>query len=138
MIPFVYILQTLVTYSENMESRRLIQFDPVSLTYKRIQVGPKMAPKKKKMSASGEGCRATSAFPEVDKFIRSLVEAKDGYIRKITFENCWFLNYELAGNYRFCHNINRNHKSNNVKFIVDLRSNQFCQMCHDPQCKDFR
>ena len=134
-----FILQSLVTFSENMERKRLIQFDPTSLTYKRIQVGVQPpALKQRTVTASGETReKVTSAFPEVDGFIRNLVETKGGYIRKVTFQNCWFIIYELA-NYRFCHNINRAHKSNNIKFIVDLRSNHYSQMCHDPQCKDFR
>ncbi len=37
-----------------------------------------------------------------------------------------------------CYNIGRWHKSNNVKFVVDLKSNNVCQTCHDIDCKDFR
>merc|ERR1712062_951095 len=133
--------QTLVTFSSKMESRRLVTFDPTTLCYKRIPVaGPQH-----NVSAQGEGkkkpkeksTKIASAFPEVDRFIKNLVENNGGYVRKISFQDCWFLIYELA-NCRYCHNIKRPHKSNNVKFVVDLRSNQYCQMCHDPQCKDFR
>jgi len=136
-----FFFKTLVTFSSKMESRRLVTFDPTTLCYKRIQVaGPKH-----NTNAQGEGkkqpkeksTKVASAFPEVDRFIKNLVENNGGYVRKISFQDCWFLIYELANN-RYCHNIKRPHKSNNVKFVVDLRSNQYCQMCHDPQCKDFR
>ena len=49
-----------------------------------------------------------------------------------------FLTYEIAGSYRYCHNIERHHKSNNVKFIVDIQHGSYFQMCHDENCKEFR
>lgn len=120
-VTFLLSLQTLVTFSSKMESRRLVTFDPTTLCYKRIQVaGPKH-----NTNAQGEGkkppkeksTKIASAFPEVDRFIKNLVENNGGYVRKITFQDCWFLIYELANN-RYCHNIKRPHKSNNVKFVV--------------------
>ncbi|XP_065921285.1 DNA-directed primase/polymerase protein isoform X2 [Magallana gigas] len=42
--------------------------------------------------------------------------------------------YEMA-NYRFCHNVERSHKSNNVMFVVDLKKKIYYQKCHDPVCK---
>jgi len=136
-----FFFKSLVTFSSKMESKKLVRFDPTTMSYKRIEV----AGSKHNINARGEAgnkrekptSKVASAFPEVDRFIKDLVHKNNGYIRKISFQDCWFLVYELA-NYRFCHNIKRPHKSNNVKFVVDLRSNQYCQMCHDPQCKDFR
>ena len=119
---FLLFLQTLVTFSSKMESRRLVTFDPTTLCYKRIPVaGPQH-----NVNAQGEGgkkktkeksTKVASAFPEVDRFIKNLVENNGGYVRKISFQDCWFLIYELA-NCRYCHNIKRPHKSNNVKFVV--------------------
>ncbi len=60
------------------------------------------------------------------------------YFIQVTPSPCgWFLLYDLGG-YRNCANVGRWHKSNNVKFVVDLKVNKMCQACHDPDCKDFR
>ena len=40
----------------------------------------------------------------------------------------------LVGN-RYCENINRQHKSNNVMLIVDFQRGKYHQKCHDPDCK---
>ena len=45
--------------------------------------------------------------------------------------------YDLAGGYKFCENIGRNHKSNNVRIAVDINSGQYFQSCHDPDCQGF-
>lgn len=39
--------------------------------------------------------------------------------------------------YRYCENIGRYHKSNNVYWIVDLNTKKIYQKCHDPDCSDF-
>ena len=43
----------------------------------------------------------------------------------------------LFGN-RYCENIERAHKSNNVMFVVDFRENAYYQRCHDPECRGTR
>lgn len=51
----------------------------------------------------------------------------------------WMLIYQMARN-RWCWNVRRAHKSNNVMLIVDLDQHVFYQKCHDQGCKaiDFR
>lgn len=39
--------------------------------------------------------------------------------------------------YRFCENIGRWHKSNNVYWIVDLNKKEIYQKCHDEDCSGF-
>jgi hypothetical protein len=39
---------------------------------------------------------------------------------------------------RYCENIGREHKSNNVMFVVDLKQRFFYQKCFDPDCRHFR
>jgi len=39
--------------------------------------------------------------------------------------------------YRYCENIGRYHKSNNVYWIVDLNNKMMYQKCHDPDCSGF-
>ena len=81
-----------------------------------------------------------SAFPEIDNYVQDLVKKQNenGYIRKVETSPCgFFLTYEFS-HYKFCQNIGRQHKNNNVKIFIDLKSNKVGQMCHDPDCKDFR
>ncbi|XP_062611520.1 DNA-directed primase/polymerase protein-like [Saccostrea cucullata] len=86
--------------------------------------------------ASLEGYR-TSPYPEVDAFLVKLVQEVEprGGIRHWTyFSQGELIVYEMA-NYRFCHNIDRSHRSNNVMFIVDLKKRIYYQKCHDPACR---
>ena len=43
----------------------------------------------------------------------------------------------MQGN-RFCENVDRAHKSNNVVFAIDLREGAYYQRCHDPECRGYR
>ena len=49
----------------------------------------------------------------------------------------FILEYQIVGN-RFCHNIHRAHKSNNIMFEVNLNRGYVCQKCWDVDCKGFR
>ncbi|KAF1330821.1 DNA primase, ul52/ul70 type, herpesviridae, partial [Globisporangium splendens] len=51
----------------------------------------------------------------------------------------WMIIYQMARN-RWCWNVRRAHKSNNVMFVVDLDQRVVYQKCHDQQCKtiDYR
>ena len=80
-----------------------------------------------------------SLFPEIDNFVRDLISSDNGYIRKCsTPTNSDLLIYDIAGNYKFCENIGRHHKSNNVRIVVDLKLGQYYQTCHDPECENFK
>lgn len=39
---------------------------------------------------------------------------------------------------RYCENIGRCHKSNNVLWIVNLKNKMIYQKCHDPDCFGFK
>lgn len=79
-----------------------------------------------------------SPFPEIDSFIFNMVCHCNGYIRKCAMlENTDLILYEIAGGYKFCENIGRHHKSNNVKILVDLQLGQYYQKCHDSDCEGF-
>ena len=39
---------------------------------------------------------------------------------------------------RFCENVERAHKSNNVLFVVDFNEGAYHQRCHDPECRGYR
>ncbi|GLT31228.1 hypothetical protein SLA2020_059780 [Shorea laevis] len=81
-----------------------------------------------------------SPFPALEKFIESIASTGNvpGKIR------CWywFSEYELIiysmSRNRYCERIGREHKSNHVMYVVDLRRAIFYQKCYDPDCKGYR
>ncbi|XP_077033533.1 DNA-directed primase/polymerase protein isoform X2 [Agelaius phoeniceus] len=84
-----------------------------------------------------EGYRG-SPYPEIDNFVRSLVN-KDGLqggIRQWSYFSLKeLLIYDISG-YRWCENIGRAHKSNNIMILVDLKNEVWYQKCHDPVCRE--
>ncbi|NXM47325.1 PRIPO protein, partial [Gymnorhina tibicen] len=79
-----------------------------------------------------------SPYPEIDNFVRSLVN-KDGLqggIRQWSYFSLKeLLIYDICG-YRWCENIGRAHKSNNIMILVDLKNEVWYQKCHDPVCRE--
>ncbi|KAM9578662.1 DNA-directed primase/polymerase protein isoform 3-T3 [Guaruba guarouba] len=79
-----------------------------------------------------------SPYPEIDCFVRSLVN-KDGVqggIRRWNYFSPYeILVYDISG-YRWCANIGRAHKSNNIMILVDLKKEVWYQKCHDPVCRE--
>ncbi|XP_063258201.1 DNA-directed primase/polymerase protein isoform X2 [Prinia subflava] len=79
-----------------------------------------------------------SPYPEIDNFVRSLVN-KDGLqggIRQWSYFSLKeLLIYDISG-YRWCENIGRPHKSNNIMILVDLKNEVWYQKCHDPVCRE--
>lgn len=85
------------------------------------------------------GC-LSSPYPEVDNFVLTLVR-KDGVqggIRRWSyFAAEQLLLYDIS-KYRWCKNVGRFHKSNNIMIVVDLKEEVWYQKCHDPDCRNFR
>ncbi|XP_051025615.1 DNA-directed primase/polymerase protein [Acomys russatus] len=78
-----------------------------------------------------------SPYPEVDQFVLSLVSRrgiKGGIRRWNYFFPEELLVYDIC-KYRWCENIGRAHKSNNIMILVDLKNEVWYQKCHDPVCK---
>ncbi|XP_023219254.1 DNA-directed primase/polymerase protein-like [Centruroides sculpturatus] len=79
-----------------------------------------------------------SPYPEVDSFIRNIVEnnkTRPGYIRHWSyFPESERVLYDI-GNYRYCENIGRHHKSNHIMFIACLKEGTYYQKCYDPECR---
>ncbi|XP_039606951.1 DNA-directed primase/polymerase protein isoform X2 [Polypterus senegalus] len=88
-------------------------------------------------TADVAGQNVNSPYPEVDNFILSLVNGHgvQGGIRRWNYF-CLeeLLVYDIS-KYRWCQNIQRPHKSNNIMILVDLRNEVWYQKCHDPVCK---
>lgn len=62
--------------------------------------------------------------------------APSGKIRRMTiYQN--LAKFEIAG-YRYCGNIGREHRSNNICLIVDLNRLLVYQTCYDPDCRGFQ
>ncbi|KAK9021812.1 hypothetical protein V6N11_011781 [Hibiscus sabdariffa] len=81
-----------------------------------------------------------SPFPCLDEFIISIASTGNipGKIR------CWYwfseyglVIYSMSRN-RYCERIGREHKSNHVMYIVDMRRAAYYQKCYDPDCKGYR
>lgn len=81
-----------------------------------------------------------SPFPLLEVFIEAIARIGDiqGKIRSwYHFADHGVVVYNISGN-RFCENIGRPHKSNNVMYIVDFRTAGYYQKCHDPDCRGYQ
>ncbi|XP_069833848.1 DNA-directed primase/polymerase protein isoform X2 [Dendropsophus ebraccatus] len=78
-----------------------------------------------------------SPYPEIDHFILSLVtrEGFHGGIRQWNYFSTEELLVYDTVNYRWCENIGRAHRSNNVMLLVDLKREMWYQKCYDPVCR---
>uniref|UniRef100_UPI0037E93ED0 LOW QUALITY PROTEIN: DNA-directed primase/polymerase protein-like n=1 Tax=Semicossyphus pulcher TaxID=241346 RepID=UPI0037E93ED0 len=82
----------------------------------------------------------SSPHQEVDNFVLSVVKKDgiDGSIRRWNyFAAEQLLVYDIA-KYRWCANVERFHRSNNIMIVVDHQEEVWYQKCHDPECKNFR
>ena len=85
-----------------------------------------------------DGSKSNSASPyeELDSYIKSVV--KNGYIKHWKyFEKTQTIVYYIE-NYRYCHNIQREHKSNGIMLVVNIKRGIWYQKCLDPDCTGFR
>lgn len=81
-----------------------------------------------------------SPHQDVDNFVLTIVK-KDGIQGAIRRWNYFVSEHLLVFDilkYRWCQNVGRFHKSNNIMIIVDLKEEVWYQKCHDPACKNFR
>ncbi|KAK7380402.1 hypothetical protein VNO78_32912 [Psophocarpus tetragonolobus] len=81
-----------------------------------------------------------SPFPFLDKFIQSVASVGNmpGKIHSwYFFSEFGLMVYSMTKN-RYCERIGRQHKSNNVIYVIDLRMAVYYQKCHDPDCRGYR
>ena len=79
----------------------------------------------------------SSPFPVLDSFIQSVItrDGVQGRIRRVTyFSEGRAVMFDIAG-YRYCENIRRHHRSNNIMLIANLERMTYYQKCYDPECK---
>lgn len=127
-----YFLSSLVSNVRFSDTLRILTCDPSQTKRKRAEC----------LNSTGTSVESIEGFqgspyPEVDQFVLSLVNKHDikGGIRRW---NYFFpeelLVYDIC-KYRWCENIGRAHKSNNIMILVDLKNEVWYQKCHDPVCK---
>jgi hypothetical protein len=83
-----------------------------------------------------------SPFPNLDFWIRDELRSWPGSERPIMrgwryVEDLGQLTYNIGGN-KWCERIQREHKSNHIFIVCDLKSRLWYQSCHDPDCKTAR
>ncbi|KAI5657830.1 hypothetical protein M9H77_26623 [Catharanthus roseus] len=81
-----------------------------------------------------------SPFPAMDVFIESVASVGNvsGKIRSwYWFSEYGLMVYSMSRN-RYCERIGRQHKSNHVIYVVDVRRGVYYQKCHDPDCRGYR
>uniref|UniRef100_A0A2K5CXY6 DNA-directed primase/polymerase protein n=1 Tax=Aotus nancymaae TaxID=37293 RepID=A0A2K5CXY6_AOTNA len=126
---YQYFLSSLVSNVRFSDTLRILTCDPSQNKQKGVGYFNSII-----QSTEGFQC---SPYPEVDHFVLSLVN-KDGIKGGIRRWNYFFpeelLVYDIC-KYRWCENIGRPHKSNNIMILVDLKNEVWYQKCHDPVCK---
>lgn len=106
-------LDSLITYFSTPPSK-VLDFGDSGKKIKNLSENhPKMLPLKMVENP------AEASYTEIDKFIESLIHPNGRIRRKCFFSSNFVIVYDIQG-YRFCHNIGREHKSNNIKFIVSF------------------
>uniref|UniRef100_A0A383WFI1 DNA-directed primase/polymerase protein n=1 Tax=Tetradesmus obliquus TaxID=3088 RepID=A0A383WFI1_TETOB len=83
-------------------------------------------------------CYGPSPYPLLEQFITSICVqgGVQGAVRSwLRLPGSVVLN--MRGN-RWCGNVERQHKSNGIYYVVDLREGVFYQKCYDPECRSYR
>nr|XP_048311551.1 DNA-directed primase/polymerase protein isoform X2 [Myodes glareolus] len=127
-----YFLSSLVSNVRFSDSLRILTCDTSQTKRKRAECFNSTGASAE--SIAGFQC---SPYPEVDQFVISLVNKhaiKGGIRRWNYFFPEELLVYDIC-KYRWCENIGRPHKSNNIMILVDLKNEVWYQKCHDPVCK---
>lgn len=80
-----------------------------------------------------------SPFPLVDDYVHSIIGKDGGGIYGVTvLSGSEIIMYTIKGGYKYCANVGRHHKSNNVILFADLCKGEMYQKCFDPNCRGFR
>ncbi|XP_028255631.1 DNA-directed primase/polymerase protein isoform X2 [Parambassis ranga] len=118
--------------------QRILSWD-IPETKERRSLMPHSQQESTSSSSLLSGC-LSSPHKEVDSFVLTVVN-KDGIQGSIRRWNYFaaeqLLVYDIA-KYRWCENVGRFHKSNNIMIVVDFKEEVWYQKCHDPDCRNFR
>lgn len=129
-----FFLESLISHFSNKKNLVLLEFNKESADN---LLSSQSQRSQGVLRSPSKDSKKSSPYPVVDKFIRQLVEP--GVIRQSKYyETTKTIVYDIAGN-RFCQNIGRQHKSNGIYWVVDLKSKLTYQKCHDEDdCPRFR
>lgn len=80
-----------------------------------------------------------SDLPKLDAYVMSIICKDGGGIYRVTkFAESGHVMYAIKGGYKWCGNIGRHHKSNNVILVADVTRAKMFQKCFDPDCRGYR
>lgn len=125
---------SLITYFGSCQSeKRLLTFDSNKCKEGTSSDSSKRrtpSPETKDPSLNGY---SASPWIEIDRFIAGLV-APAGNVRQwVYFESTETIVYHIHGT-RFCSTIGREHKRNNIKYVVNIPNATYFQSCFDHDC----
>ncbi|CAF3811068.1 unnamed protein product [Rotaria sordida] len=132
----------------NKPIRRFIHVDDENLTA--IQTINSRVQRSNQSSYITEDVRKMSLdYPELINFMTNIARDKKDNgsgirisrlykVKEIQNDFRWVIHFMYVGDYKYCENIKRHHKQNNIYFIVDMRKGTYRQKCHDPDCKTFQ
>ncbi|KAF7686727.1 DNA-directed primase/polymerase protein [Silurus meridionalis] len=127
-------LASLIT-NVSFTSQRILTYDAPDGTSKQSPCSARHRDPHSSGELAGE--HQTSPYKELDEFVLKLLhrDGVQGNIRRWTyFVSEQLLVYDV-GKFRWCSNVGRFHKSNNIMIIVDLKEEVWYQRCHDPECR---
>ena len=136
--------RSLASFTKTIVAPKLIAFEGVSHTsvlrgkvFQGYRTGSHLTRSAAEFNGNSCGpCPRTAAF--VCEDFNRWSGLSGANVRSWTaFPEYGVLVLNLFGN-RFCENVERAHKSNNVMFIVDFRESAYYQRCHDPDCRGAR
>jgi len=82
-----------------------------------------------------------SPYSKVDQFVITVLDHRPGtpgYIAgSVYYPDSNRIIYNINKN-KYCENIGREHKSNHIMIVVDIKNGYWYQKCHDIDCKDYR
>ncbi|KAK7315144.1 hypothetical protein VNO77_33676 [Canavalia gladiata] len=81
-----------------------------------------------------------SPFPFLDEFVLSVASVGNVPAKIYSwyyFSEFGLMVYNMTKN-RYCERMGRQHKSNNVIYVVELQRAVYYQKCHDPDCRGYR
>lgn len=81
----------------------------------------------------------SSPFPDLEMFLAEELRAWPGASRAVlrgwrTIEGSGSITFNV-GNNRWCERVSREHKSNHIFLVCNLRLRNWFQSCHDPECR---
>lgn len=122
----------LLTCSMDGEKKCVFSFTETTSTHKSVRAGK-------------EGQKGRSPYPKLDEFVietcryamRHLPQRTVGIRSWTAMDNESILIYNPTG-CRYCNNIEREHKSNGIFIVVDIRERIWYQKCYDPDCKGYK